>query len=277
MSGADPPSNRSVLVQRTDTNGTTAPTAASFRFRIPSRPQAVSTAVPDLFASRAVEPAPAPPRCAPSPPHDPPRPVAPVAPVQSAPVQRANPTPVQVDPNVILFVDHILCDYQVGQSACILFLSARYHVLTPEYIHSRMSALRQSYRVRILLLLVDVEDSAGPIEDLTRLSFINKWTIICSFSIPEAAQYIESFKSMENAPPDAIKERIERDHAAVFSSVLTLIKSVNKTDVVTLAQTFGSLANVINASVDELSQCPGIGTLKATRIYEAFRQPFIER
>lgn len=107
-----------------------------------------------------------------------------------------------------------------------------------------MSALRQSYRVRILLLLVDVEDSAGPIEDLTRLSFINKWTIICSFSIPEAAQYIESFKSMENAPPDAIKERIERDHAAVFSSVLTLIKSVNKTDVVTLAQTFGSLANV---------------------------------
>ncbi|CAG8806952.1 13485_t:CDS:2, partial [Dentiscutata erythropus] len=43
---------------------------------------------------------------------------------------------------------------------------------------------------------------------------------------------------------------------------LTQIRSVNKTDVVTLASSFGSLKRIMNASSDELAMCPGLGEQK---------------
>lgn len=59
-----------------------------------------------------------------------------------------------------------------------------------------------------------------------------------------------------------------------LTSALTSIKSVNKTDVVTLATNFGSLKRIAQATSDELSDCPGMGGTKTRRLQEAFRQPF---
>jgi len=59
-----------------------------------------------------------------------------------------------------------------------------------------------------------------------------------------------------------------------LSDILTVIKSVNKTDVVTLATNFGNFRNIIKASMEELSLCPGLGETKVRRIHEAFHQPF---
>jgi hypothetical protein len=44
---------------------------------------------------------------------------------------------------------------------------------------------------------------------------------------------------MEFKPPDLIKEKVDPDDFSILHSALTKIKSVNKTDVVTLATHYG--------------------------------------
>jgi len=68
---------------------------------------------------------------------------------------------------------------------------------------------------------------------------VNDLTIVCAWSNEEAGRYVETFKSFENKPPDAIKERVDNDYISKLTDCLTQIQSINKTDVVTLASTFG--------------------------------------
>jgi DNA excision repair protein ERCC-1 len=49
---------------------------------------------------------------------------------------------------------------------------------------------------------------------------------------------------------------------------------VNKTDAQTLLHAFGSLQSIISASNEQLSVCPGLGSLKAQRLIQSFNQPF---
>ena len=100
------------------------------------------------------------------------------------------------------------------------------------------------------------------------------WTILCAWSFQEAARYIETLKAYENNSAELIKEKIQDDATAQFISFLTHIRSVNKTDATTLGNTFGSIKNIANASIEDLEACAGIGSKKAERIYEIFRAPF---
>lgn len=53
---------------------------------------------------------------------------------------------------------------------------------------------------------------------------------------------------------------LKSGHFSLFdrlTNALTTLRSVNKTDVVTLSSNFGSLASMMNASREELVQCPG--------------------
>lgn len=55
---------------------------------------------------------------------------------------------------------------------------------------------------------------------------------------------------------------------------LTSIRSVNKTDAVTLLNVFKTLANLIEAKPEQIALCPGIGPQKAKRIHAALHEPF---
>eukprot|EP00041_Stephanoeca_diplocostata_P015156 m.287514 g.287514 ORF g.287514 m.287514 type:complete len:101 (-) comp19948_c0_seq3:116-418(-) len=55
---------------------------------------------------------------------------------------------------------------------------------------------------------------------------------------------------------------------------LTTVKSVNKTDTVTLLSTFGSLRDIMQASTDDLRLCPGFGDQKAERLHTVLHTPF---
>lgn len=169
----------------------------------------------------------------------------------------------------------IVPDYQVGATTGVLYLSLRYHRLHPEYIHNRINNMGKMYILRVLLIMIDVDNHQEPIRELTRICITNGLTIISAWSAQEAGRYLETYKSFENKPPDLIKERVDNDYLSKLTDCLTSIRGVNKTDVVTLASTFGSLHNVIHATAEELGDCPGFGETKTKRVREAFDQPFI--
>ncbi|KAG9316539.1 restriction endonuclease type II-like protein [Chiua virens] len=189
------------------------------------------------------------------------------------PNQRLNPV-LECIRNVGKEFGDIVPDFQVGRTTCILFLSLRYHRLHPEYIHSRIERLGQSYNLRILLIMCDVTEHQELIRELTKVCLINNITVIVAWSNDEAGQYIATFKQFEHKPPDLIKERVDKDYDSQLRTALTSINKVNKTDVETLRTSLGSFVDISRASSERLQTLPGFGQVKVKRIKDAFEKPF---
>eukprot|EP01043_Picozoa_sp_COSAG02_P050438 COSAG02_NODE_5184_length_4560_cov_35.274602_2_plen_247_part_00 len=79
----------------------------------------------------------------------------------------------------------------------------------------------------------------------------------------------------EHKPADLIQGRTDDDYTSKLIGCLTAVRLVNKTDVSTLASTFGTLKDVMTAPPHEIKLCPGIGELKATRLADTFQAPFL--
>ncbi|KAJ1982283.1 ssDNA endonuclease and repair protein rad10 [Dimargaris xerosporica] len=158
----------------------------------------------------------------------------------------------------------IVPDYAVGRTSCVLFLSLKYHRLHPEYAGIRIDMLRDQYQLRVLLVLVDIDDSRQTIRELTQLSVQRNLTIMLAWSSEEAGRYIETFKALENHPPDLIREKVEDAYFPRLTSCLTSVRAVNKTDVMTLASNFKSFSKIVQAPVSELTLCPGFGEQKVS-------------
>jgi cell division septal protein FtsQ len=58
---------------------------------------------------------------------------------------------------------------------------------------------------------------------------------------------------------------------------LRCVNSVNKTDVVTLLDSFGNFTNLCTTEEHKLFLCPGLGEKKVKRLYQAFHEPFIRK
>ncbi|VDB94879.1 unnamed protein product [Peniophora sp. CBMAI 1063] len=189
------------------------------------------------------------------------------------PNQRLNPI-LEAIKNVGKEFGEIPADFQVGRTTGVLFLSLRYHRLHPEYIHTRVEGIKNAYNLRILLLMCDISEHQDPIRELTKMCIINNITVIVTWSAEEAGSYLATYKRFEHRPPTMIKERIEKEPAAIMRAALTSISKVNKTDVETLRTTFGSFASIAKASADDLAQLPGFGPKKVARMKDAFDRPF---
>eukprot|EP00249_Psilotum_nudum_P008723 c21468_g1_i3 orf=216-1433(-) len=137
-----------------------------------------------------------------------------------------------------LFAD-IVPDYLLGQNSCALYLSLRYHLLHPDYIYFRIRELQKSFRLRVVLCYVDVEDVIKPLNEVTKTALLHDCTLLCAWSLEECARYLETLKSYENKPPDIIQERIDHDYLSRLTSVLSTVRRVNKTDVLNLASSLG--------------------------------------
>ena len=187
--------------------------------------------------------------------------------------QRGNPI-LKYIRNVPWEYGEIVPDYQIGATSCALFLSLRYHNINPEYIHERIKQLGRSFELRLILVQVDVKDSRHAMKELARIAILSECTLICAWSAEEAGRYLETYKQYENKPAEALQERVDPGFDSKMTDCLTSIKSVNKTDVITLIATFGSLRNISQATKEEISLCPGIGPQKAERLINAFKEPF---
>uniref|UniRef100_A0A6Q2XBD9 DNA excision repair protein ERCC-1 n=1 Tax=Esox lucius TaxID=8010 RepID=A0A6Q2XBD9_ESOLU len=190
-----------------------------------------------------------------------------------SPRQRGNPI-LKFVRSVPWEFGEIVPDYVLGQTTCALFLSLRYHNLNPNYIHDRLKQLGQTFTLRVLLVQVDVKDPHHSLKELARICILSDCTLILAWSPEEAGRYLETYKSYEKKPADLLKEHVEKDYLSKVTDCLTTVKSVNKTDSITLLSTFSSLEGIINASKEDLVLCPGLGPQKARRLYDVLHQPF---
>lgn len=192
-----------------------------------------------------------------------------------SPRQRGNPI-LKFVRNVPWEFGEVVPDYVLGRTTCALFLSVRYHNLNPNYVHERLKQLGQSFSLRVLLVQVDVKDPHHALKELARICIMADCTLILAWSPEEAGRYLETYKSYEKKPADLLKEQVEKNYLSQVTDCLTTVKSVNKTDAMTLLSTFSSLEGIIKASKEELVLCPGLGPQKARRLYDVLHQPFIK-
>ena len=168
----------------------------------------------------------------------------------------------------------IPADFVVGATACALFLSLKYHRLHPEYIYSRIRVLAGKYQLRILLVMVDIDNHEGPLKELSKTSLINNVTIILTWSAQEAGRYLELFKSCEHAAPTSIKAQQSLSYSDKLVEFVTVPRSINKTDAVGLVSNFGSVRTAVNARPEDISLIAGWGEKKVKTWCNAVREPF---
>lgn len=168
----------------------------------------------------------------------------------------------------------IPADYVVGATTCALFLSLKYHRLHPEYIYARIRLLAGKYNLRILLVMVDIPNHEETLKDLSKTSIVNNVTLILCWSAPEAAHYLELFKSSENAQPTAIRTQQAQTYRESVVEFITAPRSVNKSDAASLMSTFGSLQEAVNAQPEQISAVPGWGEKKVRQWSNAVREDF---
>ncbi|PNY05641.1 DNA excision repair protein ERCC-1-like [Trifolium pratense] len=168
----------------------------------------------------------------------------------------------------------VVCDFLLGQSSCALYLSLRYHLLHPDYLYYRIRELQKNFKLRVVLCHVDVEDVVKPLLEVTKTALLHDCTLLCGWSLEECGRYLETIKVYENKPADIIQGQMDSDYLSRLTHALTSVRHVNKTDVVTLGTNFGSLSNIMGASMEDLARCPGIGERKVKRLFDTFHEPF---
>lgn len=168
----------------------------------------------------------------------------------------------------------IPADYVIGTTACALFLSLKYHRLHPEYIYSRIRLLAGKYNLRIVLVMVDIPNHEDTLKELSKTSIINNLTLMLCWSAPEAAHYLELFKSSEHAQPTAIRTQQAQSYKESLVEFVTAPRSINKSDAASLISTFGSLQNAVNAQPEQISSVPGWGEKKVQQWCNAVHEDF---
>jgi DNA excision repair protein ERCC-1 len=179
--------------------------------------------------------------------------------------------------NVPIQYSTMVPDYIMSSTSCALFLSLKYHQLYPQYIHKRLGELGKDFRLRVLLVLVDVEDNANSLLFLNKLGVTHRLTVILSWSEAEAARYLETYKAFEGKDASSIQKRESTNITDQVADFITACKPFNKTDAATLWEQFGTLRGVARASPDELALCPGLGQVKVHRLHAALHKPFSKR
>jgi DNA excision repair protein ERCC-1 len=223
-------------------------------------------------------------------PSAPANPSAPKAPVQQPKPQalpsRSGPSSILVSPrqkgnpilnnvkSVAWEYSDIPADYVVGATTCALFLSLKYHRLHPEYIYNRIRDLKGQYNLRVLLTMVDIENHEEPLKELSKTSLVNNVTVMLCWSAQEAGRYLELFKTFENAAPTSIRAQQSSGYSESMVEFITVPRSINKTDAVSLVANFGSIRTAVNAGPEEMGLIAGWGEKKVQRWCNAVREPF---
>jgi len=89
-----------------------------------------------------------------------------------------------------------------------------------------------------------------------------------AWSYEEAANYLENYKLFAERTPDIIMGKLNANSDVsqtpyqCLVEAFTSIKSINKTDAVSLISTFDTFENIVKTDEEELTLCPGMASLK---------------
>uniref|UniRef100_A0AC34FGE4 DisA/LigA helix-hairpin-helix motif domain-containing protein n=1 Tax=Panagrolaimus sp. ES5 TaxID=591445 RepID=A0AC34FGE4_9BILA len=204
--------------------------------------------------------------------------------------QEGNPV-IKYVRNVPFEYAEIKADFECGRGCGLLYLSLKWHKLHQNYIETRFSD-GAGYAIKILLVLVNVEDPTALLRDMNMFCYRGGWTLILCYSVEEAAEYIENLKISERKKPEEVlqgreqwkqkqiagpsrpqnmdrqKQKLAFEAAVKF---LSSIRSVTQSDAKRLLGSFGTLKNIAQANKDDLSVTPGLGPIKAQNVYSFFR------
>lgn len=195
--------------------------------------------------------------------------------------QKANPLLKHVTGLEVKFAEDIEADYVFGRSACGIFLSLKYHNLYPSYIYEKMRAIGSGYRLKVLMLMVDVSEAKVPLRELTKFAVHADATLMVCWSFEEAARYVESFKVLRNKSPQVLMEKTAANSRGTegayecVAEALSSLKRINRTDAISLISSFESVEGLAVASPDAISLCPGLGPQKVDHLFSLFRRPFV--
>lgn len=171
----------------------------------------------------------------------------------------------------------IPADYVLGATTCALFLSLKYHRLHPEYIYNRIKNLQGKYSLRIVLTMVDIANHEDSLKELSKTSLVNNVTVMLCWSAAEAARYLELYKSFEHSNPTAIRGTESKGYADKMVEFITIPRSINKTDAVSLVSAFGSIKGAVNARPEEIAIVGGWGEKKVKKWCSVVDEPFRAR
>lgn len=166
--------------------------------------------------------------------------------------------------------DDIQPDFILNDSTCAVILSLKYHNLYPNYIYEKLSSVGKKYRLQILLIFADINDPHSALKELSKACLLAEWTMMCCWSVEEGAKIIETYKSSEKKSASSIMEKplsetsTAQDKAKCVVEALSKVKSINKTDGLSLVANFESLDKIVKASYEQLTLCPGLGPLKVS-------------
>lgn len=175
-------------------------------------------------------------------------------------------------------------DYLVNSTTFVMFLSLKYHKLRPEYLYNKMGKSQSSHggqdvNLRILLVLVDIENSDDILREINKVCLLNHFSLVLAWSFEEAATYITYLKQLElsNTEKSIIRgQPANISYTQSLHDCLTTVRGVNKTDAVNLISKFGSFQQLVDSSsADQELGVQGMGDLKVERLRKAFTEPFI--
>ncbi|KAG7842426.1 hypothetical protein KL942_001164 [Ogataea angusta] len=179
-------------------------------------------------------------------------------------------------------------DYLINSHCVVVFLSLRYHKLHPEYIYNKIKKITyngSNRRLnRILMVLVDVDNSNDSIRELNKLCLFNELNLVLAWSFQQCADYLTFLKQCElNVGNQLIKGAAKTDSIAGDADyyqrivdMMTSIRSINKTDSVKLISRFKNFKSLCEeANEYNLEEISGMGHNKIERLLKVINDPFI--
>lgn len=142
---------------------------------------------------------------------------------------------------------------------------------------------KTSYLHKILLISVDIDAPEALLEEITVQAYQNNHTVVCGFTAAEVARYIELLCSLSSYDSTQTSDKLvsylqkkvdQDDTEAVIRNAMSHVKTLNKTNVKTLFIEHDSFADMCNASVAELTRIKGMGSVRATALYDMLHEPF---
>uniref|UniRef100_A0A1I7UXB3 GIY-YIG domain-containing protein n=1 Tax=Caenorhabditis tropicalis TaxID=1561998 RepID=A0A1I7UXB3_9PELO len=89
-------------------------------------------------------------------------------------------------------------DFECGPAFGVVYLSFKYHKQHPEYVYSRINGKAENrYRNKVLLGYCNMEEPRHVLRELNMICFREAWTLVVVYTVEEAAEYIELFKTTQ--------------------------------------------------------------------------------